>query len=159
MLCCSSFCEKYYNCQRAMINQRNDSNDNTFIRSDTVENLYSYGSCSIQYQDGKVVTEEHYVCGPSGKYGMFIPKTKPKTQPETTEHIIKEEKENMDSLRVCVEINSYTKDIDIDFDKPVRVRSVTNHDELVEIEHDGHKFIVKQSELEKAVRCASHNTF
>ena len=42
-------------------------------RLDQVENLYTYGSCSIQYVDGEVQMKENYMCGPTSNYAMFVP--------------------------------------------------------------------------------------
>ena len=137
MLCCSSQCPRYTQCLRADYNNK----DNTM---QPVENLYTFGSCFIQYKDGKAEMLERYCCGEPGKWSMYIPKEQ-------------EEKEEMnDMLKVCIEITPYTEDISLDFNNPVRVRSVWGHDDLVEIEHEGHKFIVGQSELEKAASRASH---
>ena len=72
------------------------------------------------------------------------------------DHRIEGETKMNDNLKISVEIIPYTKDIDMDFEHPVHVKSVWNHDELVEIEHDGHSFIVGQSELDKAISRASH---
>ena len=135
MLCCSD-CTRARKCMRAVCNNEDDA-------TQPVENWLNYGSCSIQWKDGKVVKEENYVCGPQGNWSMFKP-------------LKKENKEMNDNLKVCIELIPYTKDINLDFDNPVRVRSVWNHDELVEIEHQGHKFIVSESELTKAVSRASH---
>ena len=64
-----------------------------------------------------------------------------------------------DNLDVSVKLTPYTYNptIDLDFDHPVLVRSVWNEDKLVELEHDGHKFIVAGSELEKAIKCCTNN--
>ena len=67
MLCCSDYCPKYKECALACINVEYKN------RLDQVENLYTYGSCSIQYVDGEVKMKENYMCGPTSKYAMFVP--------------------------------------------------------------------------------------
>lgn len=71
MLCCSDWCPKYKDCAKAIDNQEYTN------RLEQVESLYNYGSCSIQYINGEVVTNEHYDCGPTSNYAMFVPKCNP----------------------------------------------------------------------------------
>ena len=66
MLCCSDYCPKYKECALACINVEYKN------RLDQVENLYTYGSCSIQYVDGEVKMKENYMCGPTSNYAMFV---------------------------------------------------------------------------------------
>jgi DNA-directed RNA polymerase subunit RPC12/RpoP len=67
MLCCSDNCPKYKDCALACINA---DETNKFAQA---ENWYSHGSCSIQYVNGKVEMKEHYDCGPTSNYAMFVP--------------------------------------------------------------------------------------
>ena len=96
-------------------------------------------------------------------YSMYWEKIMGTFPKETTTDCIeiKQEDKKVDNLDVNVEINSYTYDssIHMDFQHKVKVHSVWGHDELVEIEHDGHKFIVAQSELEKAARLCANNSW
>lgn len=142
MLCCSSHCERYNDCARAMIHN--------VSKEEQIENLYSYGSCSIQWVDGEIVKNENYICGPAGNWSMFIKWINPHT----------EEEKKMDNLKICIEITPYVKNynsgMELDFNHPVQVRSVSQHDELVEITYEGKSFFVSQSELNKAIDLATH---
>ena len=137
MVCCSYSCPRYQECAISLYNNKNEE-------PQYAQDWFSFGSCAIQWKENKAVIDEHYACGPGGNWAMFKPIEK------------EEDKEMNDTLKICIEFTPYTKDITLDFEHPVRVRSVWNHDELVEIEHDGHKFIVSQSEMDKAIGRASH---
>ena len=65
MLCCSYDCEKYVECAHACINNPNST--------DYIVDWARNGSCSIQYVNGQVVTNENYDCGAVGKYAMYTP--------------------------------------------------------------------------------------
>ena len=177
MLCCSANCPKYEDCGRAIINQRYANDAKTFPDFQTVEHLYSYGSGFFGIdKDGKYIGKCESLCGPSANYNLFYPRenyimpnytdmTAPIkiTSIEDTRIIEEEEEEEEmnDNISVEVKINPYKyKDskvsITLDFDHPVHIRSVNNYDELVEIEHDGHIFIVSESELSKAISRCSH---
>ena len=166
MLCCSTNCEKYETCGRAVGHGKTLSLTSNMC--DTVEPLLYWGSGSIGLdKDGHVEIENNYVCGPSGNWGMYIPAGDfDLSEYQLTCNIKQEEEENkdMDNLEVSVKICAYkdktdSTSIDMDFDHPLYVRSVWGHDHLVELEHDGHKFIVLQSELEKAARVCTHNSW
>ena len=170
MLCCSDCCPKYKECARACINVEYKN------RLDQVENLYTYGSCSIQYVNGEVEMKENYMCGPTSNYAMFVPiipeydeifrkfkdlnKYHQVTMDEWMEEKEKQDKEKAkmnDNIDVRVKVIPYTKDISLDFDNPLYVNSVWPHDELVELEHNGHKVIVSESELVKAAKLCANN--
>lgn len=143
MLCCSSYCKYYKDCRHSVIN-------NPEVR-DNIEPFDSFGSGCYTYnsQTHKVEIINYVMCD---NYSMYYSRDSEK----------KEKKEMNDMLDVSVKITPYNKDpnttnIDLDFDHPLYIRSVWNYDELVELEHDGHKFIVSQSELEKAIRVCTHN--
>lgn len=176
MLCCSANCPKYEDCGRAIINQRYANDAKTFPDFQTVEHLYSYGSGFFGIdKNGKYIGKCESLCGPSANYNLFYPRedyittnytelTTPTTKigPIEDTPVLEEEEEEMnDNISVEVKINPYKyKDskvsITLDFDHPVHIRSVNNYDELVEIEHDGHTFIVSESELSKAISRCSH---
>ena len=170
MLCCSDCCPKYKECALACINVEYKN------RLDQVENLYTYGSCSIQYVNGEVEMKENYMCGPTSNYAMFVPiipeydeifrkfkdlnKYHQVTMDEWIEEKEKQDKEKAkmnDNIDVRVKVIPYTKDISLDFDNPLYVNSVWPHDELVELEHNGHKIIVSESELVKAAKLCANN--
>lgn len=173
MLCCSNCCPKYKDCARAYINAEYKN------RLDQVENLYTYGSCSIQYVNGEIKMKENYMCGPTSNYAMFIPKISPEydkvfkkfkelqshqiTMDEWIEEKEKQDKEKEkmnDSIDVRVKVIPYTDkkgSIDMDFDHPLYVNSIFAHDELVELEHEGHRIIVSESELVKAAKLCANN--
>lgn len=168
MLCCSAGCARYKECGRAIIN----SSD----RSAQVEDLYSYGSCSISWKDGKIVTTEDYLCGPKKNYPMFMTIIKePDTRGisnntqqislfEIYDKMIKEEEKKKqenekmnDSLDVTVKICDYNEYKDNKFPK-VTIKSVFTDDNLVIIEgEDGLSVKVAASEITKAVARCSHN--
>lgn len=168
MLCCSAGCARYKECGRAIIN----SSD----RSDQVEDLYSYGSCSISWKDGKIVTTEDYLCGPKKNYPMFTPiieKSNMCNISNNTQQISlfeiydkmtkeeekkKQENEKMnDSLDVTVKICDYNEYKDNKFPK-VTIKSVFTDDNLVTIEgENGLSVTVAASEITKAVARCSHN--
>ena len=173
MLCCSDCCPKYKECALACINVEYKN------RLDQVENLYTYGSCSIQYVDGEVKMKENYMCGPTSNYAMFVPiipeydkifrkfkdlnKYHQVTMDEWMEEKEKQDKEKEkmnDNIDVRVKVIPYidkTGSIEMDFEHPLYVNSVWPHDELVELEHNGHKIIVSESELVKAAKLCSNN--
>ena len=62
-----------------------------------------------------------------------------------------------DNIDVRVKVIPYTEDISLDFDNPLYVNSMWPHDELVELEHNGHKVIVSESELVKAAKLCANN--
>ena len=65
-----------------------------------------------------------------------------------------------DSIDVRVKVIPYTDkkgSIDMDFDHPLYVNSVFAYDELVELEHEGHRIIVSESELVKAAKLCANN--
>ena len=167
MLCCSTNCEKYETCGRAVGHGKTLSSTSKIL--DTVESLLYWGSVSYGLdKDGNVDIKENYVCGPSGNWGMYIPVSVETTKPEDLSKynitVSEEENKDMDNLEVRVKINSYKRKnnsstVEMDFEKPLYVHSVWANDNLVELEHDGHKFIVTQSELEKAIRACTHNTW
>jgi len=170
MLCCSDCCPKYKDCARACINAEYKN------RLDQVEGLYTYGSCSIQYVNGEVKLNEHYICGPTSNYAMFIPKISPEydkvfkkfkelqghqiTIDEWIEEKEKQDKEKPkmnDSLDVTVKITDYNKYPEAKFPH-VTVKSVFTNDELVEIiGENGLSVKVAASEITKAVERCSHN--
>ena len=45
----------------------------------------------------------------------------------------------------------------MDFEHPLYVNSIFAHDELVELEHEGHRIIVSESELVKAAKLCANN--
>ena len=69
----------------------------------------------------------------------------------------KEKAKMNDNIDVRVKVIPYTKDISLDFDNPLYVNSMWPHDELVELEYDGHKIIVSESELVKAAKLCANN--
>ena len=167
MLCCSTNCEKYETCGRAVGPGKTPSLTSN-MWDITVEPLLYWGSGSIGLdKDGHVEIEDNYVCGPKGNWGMYIPVGDFNlSEYQLTCGIKQEEEENkdMDSLEVRVKINSYKREkdstlVDMDFNNPLYVHSVWGNDNLVELEHDGHRFIVTQSELEKAIRACTHNAW
>ena len=166
MLCCSTNCEKYETCGRAVGHGKTLSLTSNMW--DIVEPLLYWGSASYGLdKDGNVDIKENYVCGPSGNWGMYIPVGDFNlSEYQLTCNMKQEEEENkdMDSLEVRVKINTYKREengvlVDMDFDHPLYVHSVWSNDSLVELEHDGHRFIVTQSELEKAIRACTHNAW
>lgn len=160
MLCCSYDCEKYTECAHACINNPGST--------DYVVDWARNGSCSIQYINGQVVTNENYDCGAIGKYAMYTPYVRltiPEHYHQVTIDEWIEEKEKQDkekakmndNIDVRVKVIPYTKDISLDFDNPLYVNSMWPHDELVELEHNGHKVIVSESELVKAAKLCANN--
>ena len=160
MLCCSYDCEKYTECAHACINNPGST--------DYVVDWARNGSCSIQYRNGQVVTNENYDCGAIGKYAMYTPYVRltiPEHYHQVTMDEWMEEKEKQDkekakmndNIDVRVRVIPYTKDISLDFDNPLYVNSIWPHDELVELEYNGHKVIVSESELVKAVKLCANN--
>ena len=141
MLCCSYFCKHYMDCSHSVVNNPGVT--------DVVEPFDKFGSGSYSYncKDNKVEISTSTMCQ---NYSMYYGNKEEK----------KEEKEMNDNLDVKVTVTPYIFDgtnIEMDFDHKLIVRSVWNHDEIVELEHDGHSFCVAQSELEKAIRLCSHN--
>ena len=143
MLCCSSYCKYYKDCRHSVIN-------NPEVR-DNIEPFDSFGSGCYTYnsQTNQIDIQTEVLCNNYSMYRGNINKTE-------------EKKEMNDNLTVQVKITPYNKDpntsnIDLDFDHPLYIHSIYNYDELVELEHNGHKIIVSQSELEKAIRLCTHN--
>ena len=160
MLCCSYDCEKYAGCAHACINNPGST--------DYVVDWARNGSCSIQYINGQVVTNEDYDCGPIGKYAMYTPYVR-LTIPEHYHQITidewieekekqdKEERKMNDFLDVAVKITDYNKYPEAKFPH-VTVKSVFTNDELVEIiGENGLSIKVAASEITKAVERCSHN--
>lgn len=94
MLCCSDWCPKYKDCARAYFNSESR---NSF---DQVESLYNYGSCSIQAGPDGPVINEHYVCGPTSNYGMFIPKMN-NIYTEALNDCVETKKKEMPTVPTC----------------------------------------------------------
>lgn len=141
MLCCSYFCKHYMDCKYSIVNNPGVN--------DIIEPFDSFGFGSYTYNSKtkNVDIKSDTICK---NYSMYNLNRK------------EEIKEMNDNLDVNVKITPYCKDsntasIDLDFDHPVYIHSVWGYDELVELEHDGHKIIVSQSELEKAIRLCTHN--
>ena len=78
MLCTGGCCERRNECTRYYMNAPADG------QIHTLENLYSFGSCSIR-SDG--TSNNHYWCGFLGNWGMFVPIEKTNLSCTNADHI------------------------------------------------------------------------
>lgn len=70
MRCCSMNCPRYYECGNSLASPSSNSD------WEAVEPLLYWGSASYSMdKDGNVIIKEDYVCGPSGNWGRYYPRS------------------------------------------------------------------------------------
>lgn len=152
MLCSSRSCKKYNTCAWADINNVPSTIDNIVEFDRFGSNSYSYDTKTNKY-----IITRNIMCD---NYSQYLD-IRSSAEDILNDSEQEEQEQNMDNLDVCARIYNYIQGNDhrltLETGKKVLISSVSENDNLVQIEYKDIKIIVKASELTKAIEVCSKN--